>query len=85
MNLDRRVEWAQRMLKLIDMADEDQGTELLPRRGELKGYRDDVKRWSEMLAITAYVENVSRHQWLSRGGEIPFSQGLSTAVSVQYT
>lgn len=52
MNLDSRVEWAHRTLKLMDMADEDRSQELEPQIGELKGYRDDVQRWSEMLAIT---------------------------------
>ena len=85
MNLDSRVEWAQNKLKLIDTADEERRKELDARIGELKDYREDIQRWSEMLAITGYVENFSRHQWLSQGCEIQLCQDLSTEVSIQHT
>ena len=84
MNLDSRVKWAQRMLKLMDTADEERCKELEPRIGALKSYREDIQRWSEMLTVTGYVENFSRRRWLSRDCEIQLSQGLSASVPVQY-
>ncbi len=38
-----------------------------------------------MLAITGYVENFSRHQWLSLGCETQLSQGLSETLLIQHT
>lgn len=84
MNLDTRVDWAQRMLTLMDKADKEESEALESRIGELKSYRDDIQRWSEMLTITGQVESFSRKQWLNQDCEEQLSQALTTAVSVQY-
>lgn len=50
---------------------------------ELENYRDDIRRWSEMLIITEQVENLKQKNWLSLGCEDTLSQNLSAEISVK--
>jgi hypothetical protein len=78
MNLDTRVEWGQRMLKLMDEADEKDKKVYESRIGEVKNYREDIQRWCEMLAMTGKTESFSRHNWLYEGCHIKLSHELDS-------
>jgi hypothetical protein len=84
MNLDTRVNWAKKMLNLLDRASASEKETLEQSIGELNAYREPIARWSETLKITDTVEQFSRQNWLSHESASQLEESFNPFGEIQY-
>ncbi len=83
MNLDSRLTWAQKVLKVLSVI-ENKKHPLVEKLGEMKNYRTDIECWLEMLAIANDTETFLRKNYLSKQSYLQLKSELQKHRSLIY-